>query len=332
MYKRLALNILKTILVPISVFIIMDAICLLAQGRHIFTTALDIRNYIRTSCISFTAAMALSFNLTCGRFDLSLGGQRLVAVIIGGNIAVSLGLGSLGVLVVAVVFGALSGLIVGLAYTTFKLPALILGIAATLIYECICFAYRINGLLLHGVSSFVPLAGLAYPMATVAIAVLIISILLQYTRFGYSLRAISGSEQISRASGINITANTLGCYALGGGVVALSGVFDAAYRGRMTPTLGFASTTSVLTNCFPVFLGQYMSKWTNLPIGVLFATLAVKIFTTALAVLKFSANIQQSLELIMFLVYLVFNSNQDMFKIRRAKRQRVSFAKESQSD
>lgn len=323
--KRWILNVVKTLLVPAIVFLVVEIICLAFAGRHLFMTKLDLMNYLRTMCISFFAALALSFNLNSGgRFDLSLGGQRLVAAIIGGNIALRLGLGSLGVILFSVLFGALAGLLVGVIYARFRIQAMVLGIAMALIFECACFTFSLAGIQMYGVADVERLSQVGYPLAAALIVITVVTVIMRYTQFGYNMRAASGSEVISQKAGLSLTKVTLGCYALGGGVIALSGIFDAAYKGKMMPVLGLGSSSAVMANCFPVFLGRTMSQWSNAPIGIFFATIAVKFFTTGMSVIKVSASGQQVCELLLFLVFLVYSANQDFFKRQKDKAARIA--------
>ncbi len=109
-------NILITLAFPIATWLIMEAITLMFAGKHVFASDLDIKNFIRNVAISVCTALALSFNLGSGRFDLSLGAQRMAATIIGANFAIKMGFGSLGVLLCALIAGILFGFIAGLIF------------------------------------------------------------------------------------------------------------------------------------------------------------------------------------------------------------------------
>ena len=80
-------NTLITLAFPVLMFLIMEAVCLIAAGRHVidFSTNLDLVNLVRNTGIACAITYALSFNLTSGRLDLSLGAQRLAGTVAAGG-------------------------------------------------------------------------------------------------------------------------------------------------------------------------------------------------------------------------------------------------------
>ncbi len=143
-------SILILILVPVITGILMELVCFLFFDTHLIKTTLDIKNYIRSSGVSACTAFALSYNVTSGRMDLSLGAQRMLATILGGNIALQLGLGGIGVILFAIFFGMVFGTLIGTVFVVLRVPPMVLGIGMGLIYECIAFTYHHEGLLLTG--------------------------------------------------------------------------------------------------------------------------------------------------------------------------------------
>ena len=81
------LDILFTVAFPVAVWLIMEVLCLVFKQKHVISTMLDVKTIIRNAGIAAVTAFALSFNLKEGRFDLSLGAQRMAGTIIGGLIA-----------------------------------------------------------------------------------------------------------------------------------------------------------------------------------------------------------------------------------------------------
>jgi len=106
MNKKLK-NVFVTIAFPAVTFVVMEVFCFAIKGHHVMASLLDLKTLIRDSGISAMIAFALSFNLSSGRYDLSLGAQRLAGTIIGGYIAVALGLSGVWFLIFALFFGLL---------------------------------------------------------------------------------------------------------------------------------------------------------------------------------------------------------------------------------
>lgn len=324
--------VLITAAFPVLMLILMDILCLLTQGRHMFVTILDVQNYVRSTCIAACTALALSLNLSNGRFDLSLGAQRLAASILGGNLAISLGLGGIGVLVFALVFGLVFGGIVGLIFVWFRTPAMVLGIGMALIYECLAFVgSNSKGLQLYAAPNARNLSNMYLCITVLLMVLAIFLVLIKYTSFGYHMRAIGGSQKIAHSSGINIFKHAVGCYTLAGGAIACAGVFEAAYSGSMEAAMGLTSNTVVMTNCFPMYLGKYIGRWSNEAVGILISSMTIKLFQTGLSIMKFSMTEQRVFTLCLFLVFLVFRANETVFRVRRAKKARIAQAQEKKS-
>jgi ribose transport system permease protein len=295
--------------------------------RHIFNTILDVQNYVRNTGVSICMALALSYNLGHGRFDLSLGAQRMLVAIIGGKLAIWLGFGTAGIIIFSLVFGIIFGGLVGIIFVVTRIPAMVLGVGMALIYECIAFVGSSSqGLQLFGVESAKTLSNIYITIFVVLTAALIVMVIDRWTKFGFYSRAIDGSQRIVSNCGINIFTHTIGCYAIAGGLISFSGVFDAAFKGGMDAELGFASNAVVMSNCFPMFLGKFIARWSSDAIGIIFSTMTIRLFQTGLSVMKVSATGQQVWTMAAFLIFLIIRANENIIKDQAAKKARLAQA------
>lgn len=326
--KRNIKNLCIVLAFPVVVGIIMEILGLIFDGSHLIKSALDIKNLIRSSGIAACIALALSFNIPSGRFDLSLGAQNAAAVIIGGNIGLRLGLGGIGVLVFSMAFGAIFGLLVGGAFVTLKIPPMVLGVGMALILECIGFAsFNSQGLQIYGAENIEILSNMGFVIAVVIGVALINLFIMRYTSFGYHHRAIQGSQKIARNSGINIFTNAVLCYLCAGIFVSVSGVFDAAYKGTLDAGLGLTSTGSVMANCFPMFLGGFIGQWCNRPLGIVVACVTIKLYNAGLGAFNLTTTASELVNISTFLLFLVFLANKDVFSKRKMVAARIREAK-----
>ena len=126
------LDILFTVAFPVAVWVLMEVLCLIFKQKHVISTGLDIKTIIRNAGIAAVTAFALSFNLKEGRFDLSLGAQRMAGTILGGLIAQAIGLSGLWLLLFAVAFGFLFGFLTGMAFIGLRVPPMVLGVGMAL--------------------------------------------------------------------------------------------------------------------------------------------------------------------------------------------------------
>lgn len=326
--KKIIKNICITISFPLAMVLIME-LAVLSKQTHLIGTVIDLQNIIRRTAISCLIAYGLSFNLTCGRMDLSLGAQRLIGVILGGNIGLSLGLTGIGLLLFAFVFGLLFGLITGVLFVVTRVPAMVLGIGMGLVYESLAFVTSEGkGFNIFGVAGNEILIDMWFTIAVIAVCGGAVMFLLGYTRYGFHLRAIQGSQKIAKASGINVFKNAILSYAFAGGAVSISGMLDSAMTNGMKVSTGFMSNGTVLANMFPMFLGMYLSRWSNQAIGIFVAALTLNIFSLGLSKLQLNDAQTNVITMLLFLALLVFLANENIFKIRRAEKARIALANE----
>ncbi len=329
--KKIFKNIIVTACFPLAVFVIMELL-VITKENHLISSVLDVQNIIRRTAISALIAYGLSFNLTCGRLDLSLGAQRLIGVIIGGNLALAFGLSGIGLLLFAIIFGLMFGFLTGVVFVVTRVPAMVLGIGLGLIYESVAFfTSEGKGLNLFGVAGTDILIDMWFTIAVLFLTAAIMMFLLGYTRYGYHLRAIQGSQRIAKSSGIKIFKNAILGYTFAGGVVSTSGMLDAAMSNGMKVSTGFMSNGTVLANIFPMFLGMYISRWSNQAVGILIASLTLNIFSLGLSKLQINDAQTNVITMMLFLGLLIYLANENIFKVKREERARIALAKEKKA-
>lgn len=327
-WVRVLKSILITLALPVAVFAIMEPLVYNLQGKHIINTMLDVKNLIRSSGITAAIAFALSMNLTSGRMDLSLGAQRVAATIAGGYLAVSLGLGGIWILVFTILFGIVFGGIVGIAYVTLRIPPMVLGIGMACILECVGFVISGgSGFKMVGTAGIETLTDVNFTIAVLAVMLVVMLVLMTYTKFSYKFRAVRGSQQIARNSGINIFVNVAICYTVAGVLIAISGVLDAAFSGAMNASMGLTSNGSVMANMFPMMIGgTLLARYINQSVGIVSASVALKIFSMGLLAFNISDAVSGCINMALFIAFLIWQANKDVFAQRKYDRQRIAQA------
>ena len=322
------LSILQTVSIPIAIYVIFEIIDRSVSGLGVINTMADVNTLLRNLITAYAFAIALDTNLSCGRMDLSLGAQMYVGVIFGGLAALSLGLGGIGVLVMAMVFGGICGIVIGLLFVHMRILPMILGLAMTLIFECLC--YEVNdqqGVTLFGRPGVSILSNMWFIILVAAVLVLVTTYLFQFSKFGYRRRAIQGNQKLAADAGINIYKNCIGCYIIAGALAACAGVFDAAFKGRLSPVMGMTSNNTVFSNMFPMVLGAYIGSFCrNQSLGVLMGALSVRIMIIGLSRLGLGSSTQNLIVYSLFLIFVVINTNKDKISYYRAKKARIAQA------
>lgn len=314
---------------PIGMFLIMELICAVGYSRHIFETSQDVIDFFRKSSVSILASYALLLNMENGRMDMSLGGQKLIGCLVGGNLALSLGFGSIGVLVMGTVFGMVSGLLTGLLYVTLRIPAMVLGIGVALVYEAISAAYAIDGFQLFGRSG-VELLGNVWLITGIAIVVILLMLLLiGHTKFGLHYKAIGSAQRIAKNSGINIYKSAVICYALSGALIAASGILDTGFNGYMTTQLNLSSVSIAFSGFVPVFVALFLQRWCNTILGVPVAVIIFRILSMGLTVMSLPSSASTVITMSMLLFFLVFTGKLGDISYKKLVKQRYDAVNKS---
>lgn len=327
MNKEKFKDILITLAFPVIMWIIMETIVYFSKGIHVISTMLDVKTVVRNAGISAIIAYALSFNLSSGRFDLSLGAQRMAGTVIGGVLALKLGLSGVGLMLFAVLFGALFGFITGMMFVTFRVPPMVLGIGMGLILEVIPYvATKGVGLNLFGQEGVAILSDTWFIIGMVILVAVVVYFLMNKTTFGYELNAIQGSQSISQNSGIDIFKHTVLCYTFAGALVCVAGVMTTSYSTSLPASLGLTSSAVVAGNMFSMILGGFIGRRTNNSIGIIVAAITITIFNYGLTLLEFSEANTSVFSNLFFVGFLIFLANEHVFKAKKAEKARIAEA------
>lgn len=325
---------LKTLAIPFITWLVCELIDRAAAGTGVVSNIADVKALLRTLLTSFSFALAINCNLTSGRMDLSAGAQMYMGCIFGGNMALSLGVGGVGVLILSMLTGALCGLLVGVLFVHLRILPMVLGLGVSLVFECLSFgAYSQQGLKLFAKPGVEILSNIGFILVVALALVGGVTYLFQYSGFGYKRRAIQGNQKLAADSGINIYTNCILCYVLAGALVACAGVFDTAYTGGLTPVMGMTSNTQVFKNMFPMALGLLIGSYCQRPVvGILLGSLSVKILTMCLSKLAMDSSMQNIIIYSLFLLLNVYRMNAYRFDYAREKRARIHLAQNTRRE
>ncbi len=327
-------GIIKAIAVPVIVWAIMEMIARIGAGTSVIANSADVKTLFRNLISTVAFALAISTNLNCGRMDLSLGAQMYAGSIFGGNIALAMGWGGAGMLICAMIVGGLCGLITGVLFVNLRILPMVLGLGMTLVFECICFMINNQqGVIVYGQPGIDILSNVYFIIIVAVVLILAATYLFQFSRFGYRYRAIQGSQKLASDAGINIFSNCVLCYVLGGMLVACAGVFITVYSGSLAPVLGMSSNTYVFSNMFPMVLGAWVGAMChNAQFGVLMGSISVNLLTLTLSKLGLGMSEQNVIVYALFLMFIVYNTNKNAFKKRRAKAARIALAQQTRKE
>jgi len=321
-------RVLFTLSFPFFAWSACEIICRIVVGASVINNAVDFRNLLRTFVVSFALTLAMACNLPSGRFDMSLGSQQYVIVIVSTSIAFKLGLGPIGLIIWNILFGLALGLLIGGIFSRLRILPMVYGLGMALILECVAFAANANGISFFGKLGVSAINSLPFILGATIIMLLVITYLFNFTKFGYSKRAIEGNQVIARDAGINILTNCIICYSLAGGLVAIAGTFETAYKGSLIPVLNNGTVSVITSGLLTFMLGMFISRWSNSVVGIAISTLTMKILIMGLSKLMLSISIQNLILYIIFVIYLIISTNSYWFEYSKNKKLRIQQAHE----
>lgn len=312
---------IKTFIIPVITFVVLEIICL-TRGQNIINNIKAFDNFVVYTAIVMVTTIALSINLNSGRFDFSLGSMAALSSIIGAKISYSLCAGNkysaIVMLLITIIASALLGLLSGTIYVTLRIPPIISSLGVTLVYEGIMYTITSGKYLMAEVqnsamSSFV---GTWVYSAIIIVAVLVLTILIfDYTKFGYDYKALKNGQKVAVNTGVKEVKNALICYTICGALMGIVGFLNAARNTNINGgQLNFGSISIMFTAFLPMFIGSYISNYTNEKIGFLLAALCMSMLNSTFAVLsnEVNASMQSIINAVLLLLFLIFLNNKDL--------------------
>ena len=326
---KIGKNILHTLWMPVVVYLFFTVLCV-SNGKTGFGVNSDLMIILRNTVYSGLIALALSYNLTSGRFDFSIGSILILSTIIGANVALELKLGALGLLVISMIVGAFLGAISGLVYIILRLPPIVVSVGVAMIYEALGFLLNKGaGIRIINKPDLLIFAQQPYISILAIVVVIILVILLNFTKFGFDTNSLRGGQAIAVSIGINEKLNTVICYLLAGALMAAAGVISLSILGNMSPKLGLGSSSYMMNAFLPMFIGSFLAKYSDRNIGIMVGSFTQACIISGFAILGLSTSLQSVLNATIVLVFLVFTSNSYKiaeFQMMKEKRLKAELA------
>ncbi|ULJ63781.1 galactose/methyl galactoside ABC transporter permease MglC [Wielerella bovis] len=278
-------------------FVLLMLLVIIVSKDTSFLSLTNFSNILTQSSVRVIIALGVAGLIVTQGTDLSVGRQVGLAAVISATLLQAMSNANkvfptldvvpipLVILLVCAI-GAVIGLVNGVIVTILNVTPFIATLGMMLI------VYGINSLYYDYVGS-APIAGfdagysaftqgffdlggfrLSYITIYAAIAVALMWVLWNKTRFGKNLFAIGGNPEAARVSGVNVTLNLLGIYTLSGVFYAFGGMLEAGRIGSATNNLGFMYEMDAIAAC--VIGGVSFSGGVGSIIGVV---MGVLIFT-----------------------------------------------------
>lgn len=228
-------------LVVLLVFAVITPSGLLLSGANIM-------NMMSSAAITGVCAAGMVFAITAGGFDLSVGSTYCITTCVlcimiprmaesmpGVPAGVRLALAILVMTVIAVIMGAINGLII----TKLKIQTFVATLATMVIYRGIAYIIT-NGKSVRAMqaSELKSISKGWTPMVIMFIVFALAYILYRYTRFGVNVRAIGSNETAAKTSGIKADKTLILVFMLTGFTAMLGGLLTTSRLLTGTGRLG----------------------------------------------------------------------------------------------
>ncbi len=274
-----------------------------ASSNHVFFNGSNFTNMALDAAQVVLLAAGSAMLLGAGELDISLGANVILSSVVGGRVMVDVGgvdhetlstyqhLGrgiAVGV-VAAIVAGGLFGLVNGLIVTRLRVNSFIttlgtLGIGAGLSLV-VTGGSNVEGIpfSLQGKFGIRNLSGVPLPMVVSAAIVLVIWLVLVFTRFGLHTVAIGSSREAATRAGIAIDRHVLILFVTVGLMAGVSGVMDVS---RFATTNLSGHQTDALSAIAGAVIGgtSLFGGRVSIP-GAIFGALLAVILQTGLVIL-----------------------------------------------
>lgn len=315
-------RIIGTAAIPLIACLVTWVLCE-ARGISLFESGNNWIVFFRATATVMLTTFALSINLNSGRFDFSIGSIALLSSIISGMICVKAGLPAGVMLVISLASGLVLGAVSGCIYVLTKLPPIIVSLGVTLLYEGI--AFMITGG--SGVSFTTNSALTAFPsvgnyLIVILVSLFVIIFIYDHTRFGYEYKALMTGQKVSVDTGIREIPNTIGCYAIAGALMGVVGFLSATFSGTIQLSLNFGSITAMFTAFLPMFIGGFISRYSNDKLGYLLGALTTAFISLMYTRLSLDSSVQQIITAVILVIFLIYLSNENkllrLFKRKEA--------------
>ena len=253
-------------------FVLLLLLVVIISKDASFLSLTNFSNVLTQSSVRIIIALGVAGLIVTQGTDLSVGRQVGLAAVISATLLQAVDnvnkiFPDLGVVPIPMVIllvcaiGALIGLVNGVIVTVMNVTPFIATLGTMLII------YGVNSLYYDYVGS-APIAGfdgaysaftqgffdiggfrLSYITIYAIVAIALMWVIWNKTRFGKNLFAIGGNPEAARVSGVNVTLNLIGIYTLSGVFYAFGGLLEAGRIGSATNNLGFMYEMDAIAAC-----------------------------------------------------------------------------------
>jgi len=300
------LELVKYFAVPIGIYLLLTVL----MPEKIFLNNID---YLFVQAVMpAVLAWGASFNMTAGHSDFSLGASALFASIVGGNLAMKLNMGPLGLLIFCPLAGMVCSGLTGGIFILLKIPCLIVSIGVMLIMESVSSMLFNGGVMLT--PDYIIFGSTGPTLLFGAVVFAIAYYLFNFRVIGYHINALRGNPTVAKMCGLNVDKTRFLCFLCVGFFVGMYAALSLGTSGVAKPVnaMGTMRTAFNAIMCFIVgtSAGKKLNPIIATVLGALYMQLVQLVLTAINCPSVFSQAIIASFVLSVMLVSSVNENNQ----------------------
>ncbi len=296
---------------------------IITLSNSLFLSHNNIIEILRSAVYIFIIGVASTFVFVAGGLDLSVGSLLAVGSIGTASMLVH-GVPVIPAILIGIAFGAAAGLVNGLIIVYLGIPPLITTLGMLYVAQGTITVVTGGVPLYPFPDSFNEIGqgdlfGVPY-LVLYAIAVGVIGhVVLEYTKFGYDVRATGGNRDAARAAGIKVNRVGIAVYVLSGLSASFSGMLLASQLGSGQPSVG--STTELQVIAAVIIGGTSLFGGIGTIVGTALGALLLSTITDGLVLLSLDPAYQN------IVVGLVIVLAVGIDRLRRARMWKRSMAR-----
>jgi ribose transport system permease protein len=245
-----------------------------------FFTSDNLTNLVAVQSVTALVTFAALLPLIVGQFDLSLGYMVGIIAMIGAYFSTK-GWGTIEVMLIMAVAGALIGVINGILTVRFQISAFIATLGVGIILSGFTSAISNGEVLYEGVPETIvkigrdKFLGLGISAWLVVVIAIVLVYVLEHTPLGRRLYATGGSEPVAYLAGVRTGRMKIVAFVGAGLLVAIASIFQLGQTGSASPSFGPELLLPAYAGAF-LSVVSYRPGYFNVP-GAIIAVLLLAV-------------------------------------------------------
>lgn len=306
---------LETLIFPILLYVLF-AIISACIPEDTFFTSYTITKIFQESVLSTIVGLAIAVPLSGGRWDFATGTIPILGGIIGLNFAMQMNANFFVALILCIIFCVILAVVEGILYIVLRVPNMIVSLGVVMLYEAltnILFDGKGVNIFNANVSytnNLLTLYNQPYCYILLAIVIIIVSYLLNYTRFGADTKSLGANSKLAINAGVNEKKNILLTYVFIGVLLGIAAMLNAS-KAKIEAANNLSSTSLMFSSMGPVLVGLFLSQYSSLPWGTFIGAVGFNIISYGLASFNIDSSIQNIITGVVIVVIMAYTTKKD---------------------